>query len=470
MEVTMSRRDDHKRTRSGKGWLRAAWAAILVAAASFSPSYADEGLPMKTDAYYLSPNNPLATADQRDLEAKALEIIKAPAVQQAKETARNRWKMIVASLHPDAEAWSRFDTFLDEFVLHYTLKALNSDPSHPRVVRYNMLPHTWFGHSVGGTRQGGGDNIDNTYALIPMEHGATYELSVQRFEPQPADVTWSLMGDLMPMITLGVLEGRDMVADADGRFTVTVDDKPPNGRVNHIQTQPDTRFLFIRETRSDWRQVPAGIRVKRITPPRMAPLTDEQIVARAARYVLSEIPNTYYWTVVVASTTLNSITPPVSITGLGGLVTQQTSFGRAQLGDDDALVVTVNGGGAGYYSLVLYDFWFNAIEYADHTSTLNNAQVVPNADGTTTYVISQRDPGVHNWIDPAGVRSTFIVHRWQELPRVAGAHAPASLSTRLVKFAELSSALPAGMRTVTPEQRRAQLAQRRAEYDLRFVH
>jgi hypothetical protein len=251
---------------------------------------------------------------------------------------------------------------------------------------------------------------------------------------------------------------------------VTIDAEPANGRVNHIQAQPDTRYLFIRETRSDWKQMPAAIRVKRITPPRMAPLTDEQIVARAARYVLAEIPNTYYWTVVVASTTLNSITPPVSITGLGGLVTQQTSFGRAQLGDDDALVVTVGGGGAGYFSLVLYDFWFNSIDYADHTSTLNNAQTVPNADGTTTYVISQRDPGVHNWVDPAGVRSMFIVHRWQELPRVAGGHAPASLNTRLVKFAELNSALPAGMRKVTAEQRRAQLAQRRAEYDLRFAH
>lgn len=469
-KIDMNHHEASQDERGCKGLLKTATGAVLLAAAGLSAGFACAELPLTTDDYFLSARNPLATADQRDLEAQALEIVKAPAVVQAKEVARSRWKKIVASLQPDAEAWSRFDSFLDEFVLHYTLKALNSDANHPRIVRYNMLPHTWFGRSVPGTRQGGGDNIDNAYALIPMEHGASYELSVQRFEPQPADVTWSLMGDLMPMMTLAVLEGRNMVPGADGRFTVTVDAEPANGRVNHIQTQPDTRYLFIRETRSDWRQVPAAIRVKRITPPRLPPLTEEQLITRAARYVLSEIPNTYWWTVVVASNELNTMTPPVAITSLGGLVTQQTSFGRAKLADDEALVVTVNGGGAGYFSLELYDFWFNSIDYADHTSTLNNGQVVANTDGSITYVISSRDPGVHNWADPAGVRSVFLVHRWQELPVNAAGHPPPSMHTQLVKFRELSKVLPAGTRKLDAEQRRKQLAQRRAEYDLRFIH
>jgi hypothetical protein len=246
---------------------------------------------------------------------------------------------------------------------------------------------------------------------------------------------------------------------------VTVDARPAAGRPNHVQTQPDTRYLFIRETRSDWRQVAAAIRVERRTKPRLPPLTDGELVARAARYVVEEIANTYWWNAVMAEKSVNAMTQPAGITSLGGLITQQTSFGRAQLADDEVLVVTAGGGGASYYSFAVYDFWFNTVDYANHISTLNSAQVVPNADGTATYVVSIRDPGVHNWIDPDGLHSLLMVHRWQGLPPDAAT----SMSSRLVKLAELSTALPAGTRMSTPEERRRQLERRHREHALRFI-
>ena len=45
---------------------------------------------------------------------------------------------------------------------------------------------------------------------------------------------------------------------------------------------------------------------------------------------------------------------------------------------------------------------------------------MPNADGTYTYVIAARDPGVHNWIDTDGLREGILTLRMAEFGPTAG--------------------------------------------------
>ena len=99
---------------------------------------------------------------------------------------------------------------------------------------------------------------------------------------------------------------------------------------------------------------------------------------------------------------------------------------------------------------------------------MNNAQGAPNADGSTTYVVSLQDPGVHNWIDPAGFHELLVVHRWQGLKRDAGPEGAPWAKSQLVKLKDIDAAL-AGMRRVTPEQRQQQLALRLQTFKLRYV-
>jgi hypothetical protein len=99
---------------------------------------------------------------------------------------------------------------------------------------------------------------------------------------------------------------------------------------------------------------------------------------------------------------------------------------------------------------------------------MNNAQGISNDDGTTTYVVAHADPGVHNWLDPAGLHELLVVHRWQGLPDPPGPDGPASAHGRLVDLADLDSVLPAGVVRVTPEQRRAQVEERLRSFLLRF--
>jgi len=165
----------------------------------------------------------------------------------------------------------------------------------------------------------------------------------------------------------------------------------------------------------------------------------------------------------------NTVTPPFATGAIGGLVQQMISFIRVKLADDEALVVTFGSGRAPFRDVVLHDFWFRTLPYWKHTSSMNNSQGRPNPDGSTTYVISIRDPGVFNWLDSAGFHELLVVHRWQGLPREPVPEGAPWGKGELVKFDELDRVLPAGMQRVTPEQRRHQLAERLETFKLRYV-
>jgi Sulfotransferase family len=75
---------------------------------------------------------------------------------------------------------------------------------------------------------------------------------------------------------------------------------------------------------------------------------------------------------------------------VGGLHSQQVSFGNLTLEDDEAFVATVHPGGAGFRNFVVHDYWYISLDVANRTSCLNSSRA--HADGRFTYVISARDP------------------------------------------------------------------------------
>ena len=106
----------------------------------------------------------------------------------------------------------------------------------------------------------------------------------------------------------------------------------------------------------------------------------------------------------------------------------------------------------------------------DHTSSLNKAQAVANADGSYTYVVSVADPGVHNWVDTVGLRRVLSMIRIQGLSREAvDSGERLSIGSQLVKMKDLMKYLPPETRMVTPSERELQLKERRAQLQLRFL-
>ncbi|MET0544856.1 MAG: hypothetical protein ABWZ40_00970, partial [Caulobacterales bacterium] len=366
--------------------------------------------------FFLSPRNPIATRDQIDVQAKAIAMMQSPLVLQARGQAANRWR-IIAGARLTAEAESRLDELVEEYCFCYALKAVNGDANYPRVTAGLYNPgHQWFGLTVPGSRGAGGDGPDQNYSFLPIDYGGHFELRGQRLCPEPADTTYTLTGSLGFTMTLGNIEGRDLITDPDGRFVITISPEPANGNPNHLQTAPNARYVFVRECRSDWRQSPAIHRIVRTNAPTMPPLTDAQLEQRTAQFIVDDVCSMFWLSAYMQSLEANVMGPVINSGAVGGLTSQRIGFARLKLDADHAFVIRVGGRDAPFRDIVAHDFWFRTFDYWRRTSNLNNSQTRLGADGAATYVVAMQDPGVHNWIDTAGFSETLLVHRWQGFP------------------------------------------------------
>jgi hypothetical protein len=230
-----------------------------------------------------SAGNPAATAEQRELEALAIRLLKTDPVKRAKQVVASRWKTIVGPSNITAEAQASIGALIDEFTFRYVLLAAGSDPNFPHVVGSEFSPaHHWFGTAVPGSRSGGAENPDNYYAVIPVQYGSSYEIRGRRFQPTPADMPLSVSGNPSLTMTLGTIDMNQINLRRDGSFTLSVSPDPAKGDPNHVQTLPGAMYLFLRYSRSDWRQVPDGLQVRKVDRPTARRWTQAQIATRAA--------------------------------------------------------------------------------------------------------------------------------------------------------------------------------------------
>ncbi|KAF0814848.1 hypothetical protein IGB42_00903 [Andreprevotia sp. IGB-42] len=412
----------------------------------------------------------LATPDQQVLDSKAINIRKYnlfPLLRAQLATA-----YVAAHGAPvSPEASSTLDHALDELIFSAVQKAVNNDPLYPKVYWLNAPPRNWLGLKVPGGRYSY-DNPDNIYRTIPIDGDSSYVIRGKRSGSGPSDVTFSLISNPNYQQSIAVISGDDLVVAADGSFTITVDKQPANGRINHIQSTADAKQLFVRNNLGNWNtEAPDALTVVRSGTPWRGPRSDADIVADV-RTNLGESTLAYGVGTLGVKTYINPVNTlpqPSSSATLGTLVTQASSFGHFKLADDEALLATVNTGGASYFVLPVTDPWTVTVDPINHQSSLNNTQAVANADGSYTFVVSLRDPGVHNWVDTTGKHEGTIMARWQNVPATAPASGGPAISVRVVKLADLPHYLPAGTRYVSSTERQQQLQARSAGYAQRLA-
>jgi hypothetical protein len=420
-------------------------------------------------SYFLSETNATATAEQRELEALALELTSHPLVVEGRQQAMQRFKIMGAAAPP--EALEGFEAKMDEWAFHYLLLALNSDPNYPRVLGHQYgPPHSWMGMDVPGCRgPGTAENIDNHYIHIPVDSGTRLELHGKLQEPRIEDVNFWITKNLSVSINVCGLNGRDMVIEDDGTFVVTVDREPANGRPNHLQTTVDSLWLFVRDSRRDWDQRPNAYRVHRLDPPTAPPLTVDEMAAIAKRHIIDDVPANFWFKQMAGFLDPNTLSEISLSSGFGGMATQKLMRGRLELADDEAYVLTLGGGGSDYWVLIHYDWWLMSTSYWERTTSLNDKQSVANPDGSYTYVFSIQDPGVHNWIDTEGLHESLFMQRWQMLPTDADGLALGEpwAKGEHVKLEDLPRVLPEGTKLLDAEERKQQLAERLASFSRR---
>jgi hypothetical protein len=420
----------------------------------------------------------LGTPEQIATEKLALQVLADPKLKAAEAELRATLASDPAAATPEGRA--TLDHALALWTTSLVISESAGDTDRPVIVwNTDDTPHSWLGYTFPGMGIAG-DNPDNIYRAafldgahryevrghIPANGPVQFSFELVRGTPGKVVLTTIGKGHVDMGNQLGMLTDRTVTADANGDFVVTIDPDPANGRPNHLQSQPGPLEVVLRNSLSDWSQVPTSLSVRRVDGgPSGPPLTEAEDATRAAAdlpgWVASWAGFKESW---MGPPPSNTVTRPVPRDGGWGFA----AASRYDLKDDEALVVTTTNGGARYTGLQALDRWFMAPDSRKAFTSRNIGQVTPNADGSVTYVVSVADPGVSNWISTAGFHQGFLNFRWQQTPSGVDA-ATLVRGYKLVKLSDLKSALPPETRWVTPAERAAALRQRAIDYERRLA-
>lgn len=413
--------------------------------------------------------NPLDNPGQLAAEDDVIALWRDARIVAAREHAERLWRNAWADSIPP-EAAAGVAAMVDEYVTNWLFKAAASDSQHPRFVRNFMPPHHWHGHDVPGARTGG-DNPDNTYRLAGIAHGTRYRVTGRSLGHEPANTTFTLVGDYGTSVTIQTIESPALERTDDGSFVITIDDQPADGRQNHITTAPHAKFLYVRDSMEDWSsETPFALDIERLGPANAERISRDEMAERAAFRVREDVPLYFWFQSTFTNMRPNSWKLLPANRGTGGLVTQVVGRGWFNLGADDAVIIDFEPGGSAYSAVQVAGWLFQSIEAHRLTSSLTRSQCVPNGDGRIRMVLARQDPGVANWLDCGGLSRVMAMLRWQGLqPATSPGMAEPGFSARLVGLADLREALPADTCWFTPADRAAQQARREAAFVRRYA-
>lgn len=459
--------------------------------------------------------SPLATPQQLEAERIATQTVSTLPVALMKVVLRAGFLSAAQQLFPGGPDQANVDALnraVDEYAMGAAFQQQLLNPLTPSVVTQVTPPHAWFGQTVGGSRILY-DNPDTIYRFMPVSASSEYRITGRFSDVSanglPADTSFSVLEGLSGKTSSILTVDDKFVMDADGNFVITVSTEPANGRPNHLQITPGSTIIAARNTLGDWNsEVPMSLSIDRVSGP------PDSLFAQLGGF-------TFLGSVVNGSpllTNLVSIVPPLPyvppllrgtfaalilmVRGVSEqakymalatrdpqtgadrqanvlpqpssnaefLANQLQSNGFYQLDDDEALVLTIDPGRAGYFIVPTYNDWTITDDYWNLPTSLNNEQAVRNPDGRTyTVVISKNDPLARNWISTGGLNQGTISIRFQNLQTdPTNENAPRIVDQFVVRTEDLNRYLAPDY-FVSADERKEQLALRKAGFDKRWA-
>jgi hypothetical protein len=409
------------------------------------------------------PPHPIATDAQHAHEREAVALTHHPIVGEAFARVRESW---LEATNPGPDMRSCFEAAFREVMFSAAVWSLNQDPLRPRVICITRLAHRVGDLEIPGSRWGI-DNPDSIYRVIPISGDERYRIRGRVGKRRMTENYFTLWDE--KMTTVDVLSGHDLVLDSDRSFTISVDSDPAGDRPNHVQSSPEAHEFYIRDVMLDWeKDEPNQLEIERLGgPPSKPPLSDDEQAELTAGFMLRFSEFTQKLGRGMTASPANHFALAYSADKGGALRKQVYIGGNFRLDEDEAMVIDVNDGGAAYFVVPTGNIWGTTFEIVDRTSSLNKAQSIPNQDGTYTYVLSRRDPGIHNWIDPCDMGEGILTLRMAEFPD-GRPNDDLSAKSRVVPFSKLREALPAETKWLSADERRQQQVERAAAYRRRL--
>jgi hypothetical protein len=311
------------------------------------------------------------------------------------------------------------------------------------------------------------DNPDTLYFSARIRDDAEYVVTGRRGET--ADLSFQILnGDYSPSDvpdSLSAFDDRELVVEPDGSFELRFGPAKDDAGANYFVLGPRSAMLLVREVWSDWTSRPGTIAIHRADRRGTAPEPGDEIKLgkrynAAAKTLVQQLktflqfPEWFYLKLPVNTMTEPRLTP-------GGLATQYSSAGHYQLADDEALIITVPVSDAPYQGFQLGTMWYISMDFVHHQTSLTADQAHRDPDAMLRFVVSERDPGLANWLETTGHDRGYLQIRWQRTAReFTAADGP---TVEKVRFDDLPEKLPNYEQArVTPEQWRERIAARQA--------
>ncbi len=307
-------------------------------------------------------------------------------------------------------------------------------------------------------------NPDDIYVQSPIRGDLTYRVSGNRGTCKILSFTTqkALSGtvDEMPRPN-----GHNEVDDSDLGLELGQDfevifsaERPPGYAGKWAKIDPEAGGMMVRYRSYDWlNEIDPRLSIECLDPvPPKPRLTPEEIAHRIremAKFPGRKTKLYYPMQNGVRDRVGFNVFEPVRMPG--ALVKQVYWPACFQFDADEALIIETDiPARAPYWNIQLNDPYFNALEYVYRNSSSNGHYATLGPDGKYRAVIALEDPGVPNWLDPAGYTEGGIYGRWYDCDSE-----PVPTITR-VKLAALRDHLPADTPVVSPAERAEALRQR----------
>ncbi len=345
-----------------------------------------------------------------------------------------------------------------------SISALGGDGDHPA-----FLP------GIGELLNVGQPNADTLYRMTPITPGGTYRLRGKQGSLNTAVIgqvgagSFDAGGDSdHPGATRNYLELGSLSTDSEGRFDVILStERPENHEGDWWQLHPKTHRLLLRLVSSDWgEEEDPTIAIERLDAPVEKPRSPAPELERDLR----RLPQA---TAFMAGMFVDKVVElrregyinelkEFDVSGTGGLDGQFYYEGAYDLAEDEALILEAkHPEHCEYRSLILTNELYQTTDWYNNHSSLNGSQAEVDADGVLRIVVSEKDPGVPNWLDTAGYPRGVVQGRWthctdQPIP-----------SVKKVAVDRVRDHLPEDTPEVTPAERETLIRERRADYQQR---
>ncbi len=319
------------------------------------------------------------------------------------------------------------------------------DPAYPRFLR---LFSTY--------RNLGNCNPDCNYLFARLSPEYTYRISGQRGSALMFEIT-TMDDDFLDYPSGKWLRTiSEFQPETDGSIEIIMSAEPQPK--NWVPLDATARWIYLRQYFYDWsHEIPADLTIERLgadyPPPPLAP---ERILERAGA-LAERIPK---WIRGIATGLIARFYagPPDELAfsgSVGGF--QGISYGRGYFtcAPDEAVLLTFTPpANALYWSVQLGSHFWESLDWDVRQTSLNGFQAKLDPDGVFRGVIAQHDPGVPNWLDPAGHSKGLICCRV-----VRGEGTP-EVTLRTVRLSELRAHLHPETPETSPQARREVLRQR----------